>query len=104
MSIEGPGFKELIEQKTYQKLKPPVMYKVILLNDDYTTMEFVVYVLEDVFHKNNDEANQIMMLVHKKGSGLCGIYTKDIAETRIKRVNELAIQHDFPLKCIMEKD
>lgn len=85
------------------KTKEPPMYKVILLNDDYTSMEFVVQVLETVFHKSPEEAKGIMLLVHEKGSGLAGIYTKDIAETKIAIVQQLARQKEYPLKCRMEQ-
>lgn len=85
------------------KTKEPSMYKVILLNDDYTSMEFVVQILETVFHKTPVEAKGVMLLVHEKGSGLAGIYTKDIAETKIAIVQQLARQKEYPLKCRMEQ-
>lgn len=80
----------------------PPMYKVILLNDDYTTMEFVIHILEGVFQKGPAEAQQIMLSVHRLGRGLAGIYTKEIAETKIAVVHQLARQHEFPLKCALE--
>ncbi len=86
------------------KNKKPDLYKVLLLNDDYTTMDFVVYVLESVFAKSSVEAVRIMLHVHKNGVGLAGIYTKDIAETRINIVHEIALKNNYPLKCIMEKE
>lgn len=86
-----------------QKLKPPIQYKVLLHNDDYTTMDFVVHVLEVVFHKSADEAIQIMLQVHKTGMGLCGIYNYEVAETKVEAVHELARQHEFPLKASMEE-
>ncbi|MCX8031174.1 MAG: ATP-dependent Clp protease adapter ClpS [Thermodesulfovibrionales bacterium] len=95
---------EEIKTKDKTKLKRPDLYKVILLNDDYTTMDFVVYILETVFNKKPIEAIQIMLHVHKNGSGLAGIYTKDIAETKINIVHELAQKNEFPLRCIMEKE
>jgi len=82
----------------------PPLYKVILLNDDYTTMEFVVNVLKEVFHKTLPEATRIMLLVHHTGSGLCGTYPKEIAETKIEQVHSLARGAGFPLKAIMEKE
>jgi len=95
---------ELREAKTREEVKSPSLYKVLLLNDDYTTMDFVVQVLEEVFHKAPAEATQIMLHVHKKGIGLCGIYTRDIAETKVATVHELARGKGFPLMCMMEKE
>ncbi len=86
-----------------EELKEPDEYRVILLNDDYTTMEFVVTVLMTVFHKGLPEATRIMLDVHRKGRGVVGVYAYDIAVTKIKQVHELARQNDFPLKCTMEK-
>ena len=78
------------------------MYKVLLLNDHYTTMEFVVMVLEQVFHKTADEALAIMLAVHKAGKGVAGIYTKEVAETKVMVVQHLARKDGFPLQCVME--
>ncbi|OGV50552.1 MAG: ATP-dependent Clp protease adaptor ClpS [Lentisphaerae bacterium GWF2_44_16] len=86
------------------ELKEPPMYKVILNNDDYTTMDFVVMVLMVIFHKDREEANKIMMAVHKQGRGLCGIYPYEVAETKIKQVDLIAEKHKFPLKCTMEEE
>ncbi len=80
------------------------MYKVYLLNDDYTTMEFVVEVLERVFGKGKVEATRIMLHVHRNGKGLAGVYARDIAETKISQVHNLARDNGFPLKCDMEKE
>lgn len=104
MSGSGPKREEISEVKERQKAKKPPLYKVFLLNDDYTTMDFVVYVLETIFHKSPVEATQIMMHVHKRGVGLAGIYTREIAETKISAVHGLAQENEFPLKCIMEKE
>jgi len=95
---------EGLEVKTRQELKAPAMYKVFLLNDDYTTMDFVVQVLETVFHKPPAEAVQIMLHVHKSGKGLCGVYTRDIAETKVVAVHGLAREEGFPLMCSLEKE
>jgi ATP-dependent Clp protease adaptor protein ClpS len=92
-----------MEESAEQKTSNPPEYKVFLLNDDYTTMDFVVYVLGKVFHKSPVEATQIMLLVHNNGKGLAGVYTKDIAETKVDEVHRLALEHEFPLKCSMEK-
>ena len=93
-----------VEAEIRQKTKKPSLYKVLLLNDDYTTMEFVVLILESVFNKSSVEATQVMLHVHKNGSGLAGIYTREIAETKVHIVQELARKNKFPLKCIMEKE
>lgn len=92
-----------IQEKAEQKTSKPPQYSVLLLNDDYTTMDFVVYVLEKVFHKSPVEATQIMLHVHKRGKGLAGVYTRDIAETKVDKVHRLAQEHEFPLRCEMEK-
>lgn len=86
-----------------QKIKEPPMYKVILSNDDYTTMDFVVMVLMAIFHKSRSEAQKIMMSVHRQGKGLCGVYPFDVAETKVKQVELIAEKHKFPLKCSMEE-
>ncbi len=89
--------------RSREELKPPEEFRVILLNDDYTTMEFVVSVLMTVFHKPVPEATRIMLDVHKKGRGIVGVYSFDIATTKITQVHTLAKQNGFPLKCMMEK-
>ncbi len=95
---------EQVIEKERSETKDPSFYRVILLNDDYTTMDFVIHVLETVFHKPPAEATRIMLSVHKKGAGICGVYTRDIAETKVTQVQEMALQHQFPLKCTMEKE
>ncbi len=95
---------EGIELKERQEIKSPSLYRVFLINDDYTTMEFVVHVLEKVFHKPPVEAAQIMLHVHKNGKGLAGIFTREIAETKTATAVELAQQNNFPLQCTMEKE
>ncbi len=82
----------------------PSFYRVLLLNDDYTTMEFVVEILKTVFNKSIEEAIRIMLNVHQAGVGLCGIYAHEIAETKVDTVHALAREHGFPLKCTMEKE
>jgi ATP-dependent Clp protease adaptor protein ClpS len=86
-----------------RKLKLPPMYKVLLHNDDYTTMEFVVQVLQSVFHKSPADATQIMLHIHRTGIGVAGVYTHEIAETKVTTVEALARQHEFPLKTTMEE-
>ena len=97
-------FDEELLVKERRKTKSPPLYKVFLMNDDYTTMEFVVHILEKIFHKPPVEATRIMLHVHNNGRGLAGVYTHGIAETKINRVHELAQQSSFPLKCSMEKE
>ncbi len=89
--------------KTRPKTKRPSMYRVLLLNDDYTPMEFVVHVLERFFNKTRDEATQIMLHVHHHGVGECGIYTYEVAETKVTQVMDFARRHQHPLQCVMEK-
>lgn len=96
----GPG----IATRTRPKTKKPSMYKVLMLNDDYTPMEFVVHVLERFFSKNRDEATQIMLHVHQRGVGVCGVFTYEVAETKVTQVMDLARQQQHPLQCTIEKD
>ncbi len=86
------------------KTKKPSMYKVLLLNDDYTPMEFVVAVLERIFHKDHADATQIMLHVHQRGLGLCGVYPFDVAETKVTQVLDLAQRQQHPLQCTLEKE
>jgi ATP-dependent Clp protease adaptor protein ClpS len=90
--------------KTRPKTKKPSLYKVLLLNDDYTPMEFVILVLEKYFGKNHDEAYHIMMHVHQKGVGVCGVFTYEVAETKVTQVMDFARQNGHPLQCTMEKE
>ncbi|MEW9900305.1 ATP-dependent Clp protease adapter ClpS [Chitinivorax sp. PXF-14] len=87
-----------------QKLKPPSMYKVVLLNDDYTPMEFVVVVLQQFFHLGREQATRVMLKVHTEGRGICGVYPRDIAATKVDQVLEFARQHHHPLQCVMEEN
>ena len=90
--------------KPRPKVKKPSMYKVLMLNDDYTPMEFVVHVLEKYFSKSAEEATQIMLHVHQKGVGLCGVFTFEVAETKVNQTMELARKNQHPLQCTLEKD
>jgi ATP-dependent Clp protease adaptor protein ClpS len=91
------------ERKT-ARTKPPQMYQVVLLNDDYTPMEFVVLVLEKYFAKGRDEATRIMLHVHHKGVGVCGVYPYEVAETKVTQVMDFSRQNGHPLQCTMEKE
>lgn len=93
----------LVVEESRPKLKRPPMYKVVLINDDYTPMEFVVRILEQFFFMRREQATQIMLEVHTQGKGICGIYTHEIAETKVARVNEYARGQEHPLLCMMEK-
>ena len=93
-----------IVTKTRPKTKKPSLYKVLLLNDDYTPMEFVVLVLQDVFNKSREDAMRIMLHVHTKGVGECGIYPYEVAETKVAQVLDLARRNEHPLQCTMEKE
>jgi ATP-dependent Clp protease adaptor protein ClpS len=106
MSKADPKDEAGVVTKTRPKLRtdPPRRYKVLLHNDDYTTMEFVVWVLQTVFHHDEATATGIMLHVHKNGIGIAGVYSRDIAETRAARVEELAQEHEFPLRCSLEED
>jgi ATP-dependent Clp protease adaptor protein ClpS len=90
-------------QEAKPKLKRPPMYKVILINDDYTPMEFVVHILEEFFSRDREAANRIMLEVHTSGKGVCGIYTHEIAETKVSQVNLYARENQHPLLCTLEK-
>ncbi len=86
------------------KTKPPKLYKVVLLNDDFTTMEFVIEVLRVFFSMGQERATQVMLQIHNEGSAVCGVYPKDIAETKVSQVSSFAKQHGHPLRCHTEED
>ncbi len=90
--------------KTKPKTKTPSMYKVLMLNDDYTPMEFVVHVLEQIFGKNRADATKIMLHVHQRGVGICGVFTYEVAETKVTQVVDYARRHQHPLQCTLEKE
>jgi ATP-dependent Clp protease adaptor protein ClpS len=98
------GFQTGVAVKAKPKTKKPSMYKVMLLNDDYTPMEFVIQVLEQFFNKSQEEATRIMLHVHRRGVGLCGVFTFEIAETKVMQVMDYAKRNQYPLQCIMEKE
>ena len=101
---ENPEEESGLLLKTRPKTKKPAMYKVLLLNDDYTPMEFVVHVLQNFFNKNQQEATDIMLHVHRRGVGVCGIFTYEVAETKVAQVMDYARQNEQPLQCTMEKE
>ena len=104
MSRYDSEVEESVSSETDEEVEEPPMYKVMLLNDDYTTMEFVVEVLVHVFQKSSAEATRIMLNVHHSGVGVCGVYTLEVAETKVETVEVLARDNGFPLKCIMERE
>ena len=93
-----------VVERTKPKTRKPSMYKVIMLNDDYTPMEFVILVLERFFSKSHEEATNIMLHVHQKGVGICGVFTYEVAETKVTQVMDLAQQQEHPLQCTFEKE
>ena len=101
-TIPTPHSSTVLERKP--ELKQPSMYKVVLLNDDYTPMDFVVYVLEAFFYKARDEATRIMLHVHQQGRGVCGVFPYDIAETKVTQVLDAARRNEHPLQCVMERE
>ena len=100
----GEGPQTGIVVKARPRTKQPAMYKVWMLNDDYTPMEFVVHVLERFFNKSREAATEIMLHVHHRGVGVCGVYTYEIAETKVSQVIDFARRHQHPLQCTMEKE
>ena len=99
---DGPGTSVIT--RTKPKLQRPSLYRVLLLNDDYTPMEFVIHVLERFFQKDRDAATRIMLHVHNHGVGECGVFTYEVAETKVTQVMDFARQHQHPLQCVMEKN
>ena len=101
---DKPVWEEGVALQERSTVKTPRRYKVLLHNDDYTTMEFVIQILVQVFRKSETEATQIMLHVHTKGSGVCGVYTYDLAQTKVHQVTQLARKSEMPLKCTMEAE
>ncbi len=100
----GGGSGTAVITRTKTQTKKPSLYRVLLLNDDYTPMEFVIHVLERFFNKTRDEATQIMLHVHHNGVGECGVFTYEVAETKVTNVMDFARKHSHPLQCVMEKN
>jgi ATP-dependent Clp protease adaptor protein ClpS len=94
---------EIIEEEVVREYQKPSMYHVVLLNDDYTPMDFVIEVLRKFFDMDSNKATDIMLAIHYKGKGRCGTYTAEVAETKVSQVSDYAISHQHPLKCVMEK-
>jgi ATP-dependent Clp protease adaptor protein ClpS len=99
-----PELDEAVITESKQKVEKPPLYKVLLHNDNYTTMDFVVVILISVFHQSEVDAIRIMLQVHNKGIGIAGVFTREIAETKVAHVTELAKEHEFPLLCTMEEE
>ena len=105
-----PGYKPeddrgggvVVLERRPQKTKPPQMYQVVVLNDDYTPMEFVVMVIQEFFNKDRETATQIMLKIHLDGKGVCGVFSKDVAATKVDQVSEAARKHGHPLQCVSE--
>ncbi len=106
MSEELPRYviNDQVVKEARPKLQKPQLYKVILLNDDYTPMEFVVVILERFFHMNREKATHVMLTVHTKGAGVCGVYTREVAETKVRQVMNFAQENQHPLQCTMEPE
>ena len=103
MSRKGRDYEDLVVTDEKTRVEEPPLYKVLLHNDDYTSMEFVVLLLEKIFHKTTAEATRIMLNVHQQGIGVAGVYLKEIAETKVAIVHDLAQKNEFPLRCSIEK-
>ena len=101
--LESQRDQGLALEEVRPEIKLPPMYRVILLNDDYTPMDFVIQILSVFFNMSHDRATQVMLHVHTRGKGVCGVFTFEIAETKVIQVNEFSLQNDHPLKCTMEK-
>jgi len=98
----GAGGDSVVLERRPQKTKPPQMYQVVLLNDDYTPMEFVVVVIQEFFNKDRETATQIMLKIHLDGKGVCGVFSKDVAATKVDQVTEAARKNGHPLQCVSE--
>ena len=100
--VDGDDNGTVVLERRPQKTKPPQMYQVVVLNDDYTPMEFVVMVIQEFFNKDRETATQIMLKIHLDGKGVCGVFSKDVAATKVDQVSEAARKHGHPLQCLSE--
>ena len=100
--VDGDDSGTVVLERRPQKTKPPQMYQVVVLNDDYTPMEFVVMVIQEFFNKDRETATQIMLKIHLDGKGVCGVFSKDVAATKVDQVTEAARKHGHPLQCLSE--
>ena len=99
---DASGGESVVLERRPQKTKPPQMYQVVLLNDDYTPMEFVVVVIQEFFNKDRETATQIMLKIHLDGKGVCGVFSRDVAATKVDQVTEAARKNGHPLQCVSE--
>ena len=104
MPTRDPQFDEEVLTQEDQQVEEPPLYRVLLHNDDYTAMDFVVYVLINIFHRSETDAINIMLAVHQQGLGVAGVFTREIAETKVNQVHNLAHAHEYPLLCTMEEE
>jgi ATP-dependent Clp protease adaptor protein ClpS len=104
MAKEDSFIKDKIETTDRESLQEPPLFRVLLHNDDYTTMDFVIMILQTIFNKDTEEATRIMLNVHHQGVGIAGVYTREIGETKVATVRRIARRNQFPLKCSLEKD
>ena len=100
---EGDSGNSVVLERRTQKVKPPTMDQVVMLNDDFTPMEFVVSVLQKFFGMGREKATQVMLKVHREGRGVCGVYPRDVASTKVEQVSSYSRQHQHPLQCVMEE-
>jgi ATP-dependent Clp protease adaptor protein ClpS len=99
----GDDERATVLDREVQKVEPPPLYKVVLLNDDFTPMEFVVMIIQEFFHKDQETATRIMLQVHIEGKGVCGVYTHDVAATKVAQVSDMSRKSGHPLQCMMEE-
>jgi len=99
---DGDGGASVVLERLTQKVQPPQMYQVVMLNDDYTPMEFVVFVIQEFFNKDRETATQIMLKIHLDGKGICGVYSRDVAATKVDQVMDAAHKAGHPLQCVSE--
>ena len=104
LTREKPGQEAVLVVEPKTRTARPPFYKVMLLNDDFTPMDFVVQILKQVFHKDHNDAIRVMLEVHNNGAGICGVFTRDVAETKVDQVVTVSRKNEHPLQCVMEKE